>query len=188
MKKIVMFALSVLLSLTLVANAAATAWEIIPSESNIGFTGTQNGAPVKGSFKTFTGDIQFDPKQLASSSVRIEVNMASLATPYSDLTDTLITSDWFNVSAFPKAIFTAKEFAQIGEHQFQAKGELSIRDKKVPVMVVFNLEPLANDKDRVVGMFTVKRTDFGVGAGEWSSTKEVKDDVDIDFVITASKK
>lgn len=187
MKKIITIALSLLLSLPTLALAAAQSWMMLPDESSIGFTGTQNGAPVKGSFKTFIGDIQFDPKQLASSSVRIEVNMTSLATPYSDLTSTLITPDWFNTSVFPKAIFTAKEFAQIGEHQFQAKGELTIRDKKVPVMVVFNLDELPNNKDRVVGMFTVKRTDFGVGQGEWSSTTEVKDDVDIDFVITAIK-
>ena len=188
MKKIVTLALSMLLSFPIFANAAAQSWLIVPDESSIGFTGTQNGAPVKGSFKTFTGDIQFDPKQLAVSSVRIEVNMTSIATPYSDLTSTLVTPDWFNTNVFPKAIFTAKEFAQIGEHQFQAKGELTIRDKKVPVMVVFNLDELPNNKDRVVGMFTVKRTDFGVGQGEWSSTSEVKDEVDVDFVITALKK
>lgn len=36
-------------------------WEIVPSQSEITFTGTQNGAPVTGRFKKFTGQIFVDP-------------------------------------------------------------------------------------------------------------------------------
>ncbi|WP_232220655.1 hypothetical protein [Legionella tunisiensis] len=43
---------SIMLALIpLVASAAIPEWEIIPSESSLSFTATQNGAPVKGQFK-----------------------------------------------------------------------------------------------------------------------------------------
>jgi polyisoprenoid-binding protein YceI len=49
-------------------------------------------------------------------------------------------------------------------------------------------ETSSNDKVKVKGSLIIKRTVFGVGQGEWASTKEVKDDVVVDFVVTAVKK
>src|SRR5689334_11490844 len=87
------------------AFAATPAWQMIPAESSISFTGTQNNAPASGSFKKFTGEINLDPNQLKDSKVRIVIDMNSVTTTYSDFTSTLLTSDWFNVKVFPQAVF-----------------------------------------------------------------------------------
>lgn len=177
-----------LLSLPMLANAAAPSWQIIPNESTLIFTGTQNGSPAVGGFKKFTGTINFDPKQLSTSNVHIVVDMNSLTSSYSDLTSTLATGDWFNIKMFPEAIFDASNFKELGNNKYQAVGTLSIRDKKAPVTLIFNFKELSQTKADVQGSTSIKRTQFGVGQGEWADTSTVKDDVGINFHIIADKK
>lgn len=175
------------LFIPLVAYPAIPTWQIIPSESSISFTGTQNGAPASGSFKKFTGNIQMDLNQLSDSKVKVIVDINSLSMPYSTFTDTLLTSDWFNVARFPTAVFEATHFTKTGENEYQANGTLTIRDKTEPVTLTFVAMPLSNNKEQVKGSTVLKRTVFGVGQGAWADTSTVKDDVQVSFVITAVK-
>src|SRR5271155_3612871 len=94
--------LFVLLLLPVFANAAAPSWKIVPNQSSITFTATQNDAPVTGSFKAFSGEINFAPDQLKASNVQIVVDMGSATASYGQVTDTLKTPDWFNVKVFPQ--------------------------------------------------------------------------------------
>ncbi|MBS0358515.1 MAG: YceI family protein [Proteobacteria bacterium] len=168
--------------------AETSPWQIVSSESSITFTATQNGAPVTGKFSTFTGEINFDPAKLSTSSVRIIVDMNSVETSYKDVAETLKTSDWFNVNVFPKSVFTAKQFKKTGDNTYEADGELVIRDKKLPVTLTFVVEEFSNTKAREKGSTTLKRTQFGVGQGDWANTSEIKDDVQVNFVLTSVKK
>lgn len=168
--------------------AAPPEWQIVPGESELTFTATQNGAPVTGKFKNFTGDIHFDPYQLKASKVKIIVNMGSVSTEYGEIADTLMTPDWFNVKLFSQAIFTAEDFIKTGNKTFQAKGTLTIRNKTVPVTVDFTEQEYSATKARMKGSSLIKRTAFGVGQGEWAATSEVKDEVKVDFVLSATKK
>jgi len=176
-----------ILMLPLMANAAAPAWQIVPSESSITFTGIQNNAPASGSFKKFTGTINFDPNQLNDSKVKMVVDINSVTTTYSDLTSTLITDDWFNVKLFPNAVFEASQFTKMGDNKYQATGTLTIRDKTVPVTLLFETKELSATKVLAKGSATIKRSQFGVGQGEWADTDTVKDDVQVNFIITANK-
>ena len=40
----------------------------------------------------------------------------------------------------------------------------------------------------MMGSTTIKRTAFSVGQGEWSDTNAVKDDVQINFTVSAIRK
>ena len=177
-----------ILLLPLFANAAVPVWQIVPNESSITFTGIQNDAPASGKFKKFTGTINFDPDQLNESKVRIVIDMNSVSTSYSDFTSTLITDDWFNVKLFPEAIFEATQFKKIGDNQYQTTGTLTIRDKTVPVILSFESKELSKTKAFVNGSTTLKRTLFGIGQGEWADTDAVKDNVQVNFDITAIMK
>lgn len=177
-----------LLSPLMAMAAEPQAWKIIPEESSLMFTATQNNAPVTGKFKGFSGDIMFDPAQLAESNIHIVVDMNSLSTGYNDLTTTLETSDWFDIMMYPQAVFDASQFRQIEAHKYQAKGTLTIRNKSVPIVLTFQVDELSKQKDRVTGSTTLQRSAFGVGQGEWSDTKDVKDDVEVKFIIAATKK
>jgi polyisoprenoid-binding protein YceI len=168
-------------------NATAPQWTMIPGDSKLTFTATQNGAPVSGEFNSFTAAINADPVDLKSSMIDIVVDMNSITASYPELKDTLISSDWFNVKMFPKAEFKATNFKKTADNNYQAMGTLTIRDKLVPVTLTFTADLVDPKKGLVTGSTTIKRTAFGVGQGDWASTDEIKDDVTVNFKITATK-
>lgn len=179
--------LMLLLFLPVMAFAAAPAWKIVPKDSNITFTATQNGAPVTGLFKNFTGDINFDPSQLSTSNVKIVIDVSSISDAYNQLADTLKGKDWFDATTYPQATFKSSEFTKTGDKTYQVKGTLTIRDKTLPTTLNVTQEEYSATKAVMKGTTTIKRTSFGVGQGEWADTKAIKDDVKIDFTITAQK-
>lgn len=176
-----------LLALPMISFAAVPSWNIIPSESSLSFSATQNGAPVKGTFKTFTGDIQGTPTDLKDSHVKIVVDLGSVTTTDKDVSNTLKTADWFNIATFPKATFTADNFTKTGSNTYSASGTLTIRDKTIPVTLNFVLKDYSTTAFDITGTTTLQRTAFGVGQGDWSKTDSIKDKVDVLFTLKASK-
>ncbi|HVV68547.1 MAG TPA: YceI family protein [Gammaproteobacteria bacterium] len=175
----------IFLLLPLLAGAQTVpAWKIVPHESTLTFTATQNGAPTTGTFSNFSGDIHFDPSQLDKSNVKIIVNMSSISDAYNQLSDTLKSAEWFNAKVFPQAVFQSSGFTKTGEKTYQAQGNLTIRDKTQPIILNFTLEEFSSTA-KITGNTTIKRTAFGVGQGEWSDTKTVKDDVQVNFKVSA---
>lgn len=162
-------------------------WQILTSESEITFTGIQNNSPVTGRFTKFSGIIKGDINQLKDSQVTLTIDVNSVSTSYKDLEDTLRTADWFGVDIFPTAVFEANQFVKIDEKNYQAKGKLTIRDKSLPLDVKLMLAEYSGNKARVTGSTKLKRSQFGVGRGEWGSLEEVKDEVNVNFTITAVK-
>lgn len=178
----------IFLLLPLVAFAEVPSWKIVPDQSSLTFTAIQNGAPVTGTFTSFSGDINFDPKQLDKSNVKIVVNVGSISDPYNELSDTLKSADWFNTKVFPQATFQSTGFTKTGDKMYQAKGTLTFRGKTQPIILNFSQEEYSPTKAKMMGSTTIKRTTFGVGQGEWSDTKAVKDDVQVNFKISAVRK
>lgn len=167
--------------------ALVPVWKVVPAESKIAFTATQNGSPVKGTFNTFTGEMQGSPTDLKDSHVKIIVDTGSVNTSYGEVATTLKTADWFNVAQFPKAVFTADHFTQTGKDAYSAKGTLTIRDKTVPVTLDFVLKGYSPSGFEAVGSTTIQRLSFGVGQGSWSKTDSIKDNVRVEFTLKASK-
>ncbi len=163
-------------------------WEIVSAQSEITFTGTQNGAPVTGRFKTFTGQIFADPSNYKAGSIHITIDMNSIAAPFEDIVTTLASPDWFNVKAFPNAEFKATKFNQLDDKTYEAEGILTVRDKSAPVTLKFVVEQISKDQALVEGGSTIKRSTFGVGQGEWASTDEIQDEVIVRFKISATLK
>jgi len=55
------------------------------------------------------------------------------------------------------------------------------------VTVKFTVENSQSNEMTVKGTTTIKRTVFGVGQGDWADTKEVKDDVKVDFILNLKR-
>jgi polyisoprenoid-binding protein YceI len=167
---------------------AAPAWKIDQNKSSISFSAIQNDSPITGQFKTFAGEINFDPSELNTSYIKMTVSTGSVSTSYKEVEDTLKTVDWFNIKIFPNAVFTANKFVKTGDKSFEAMGKLTLRDKTLPVVLSFILEDYTKTNARVKGTAQLKRTAFGVGQGEWNKTDNVHDDVQVNFTIVATRK
>jgi polyisoprenoid-binding protein YceI len=189
LQRIISCSLPALLSIFLsnAVFAAVPAWQIVPANSSISFKAIQNNSPVTGEFKKFTGDIHFDPQQLAASSVNIVVDMTSVRVPYALISDTLKTKDWFDVKDFPQATFKVDKFLKMNDNSYQAKGMLTMRGKTLPMVLDFTLEKYGDTQALVKGKTTLLRTQYGIGQGEWLSTKSVQDLIEINFILEATK-
>lgn len=186
-QKIFKIIAALIIALPSFAFADVTAWQIVPELSNITFTASQNNAPVTGEFTKFEGNINFDPDQLNKSNVHMIVDVASVATSDPDIANTLKTADWFNAKVFPQAIFDATNFSKTGNNTYQANGTLTIRDKSLPIKLIFMLDQYTATNAVAKGMVILKRNDFGIGQGDWTNTDVVKNEVQVNFKITAKK-
>lgn len=163
-------------------------WTLAPNDSSISFTATQNNAPVTGTFKEFTATIAADPAHYQDSKVDVIVNINSLTASYSEITSILLGPDWFNGKEFPKAEFKSTKFTKKDDKNYEATGTLTIKNKSVPVTLTFTVVESPKDHLVVEGHTTVKRLDFGIGQGDWSSTSEIKDEVTVNFKAVATRK
>jgi polyisoprenoid-binding protein YceI len=167
---------------------AAPAWTV-EGGSAIRFTAYQEGAPVAGSFQQFAAEIVFDPEDLAASRVAVEIDVASVATGHKDRDATLRSASFFDVRSWPRATFVSDELRHRGGDRYEARGRLTIRDVTRDVVLPFALAIGAHGgarRARALGELTISRLAFGVGQGEWASTKTVGEDVVIRIEITAS--
>ncbi len=184
MKKL---ALITALLLTIPYISSAAEWKIIPEKSKIEFKATQNNSAVFGSFKKFSGKINFDPAQLKTSKVEIEVDTNSVEASLSDAAPTLKTPEWLSAKAFPKATFTADKFTKISDKKFSADGKLTIKDKSVPAKLEFSLDEYSAVKAVATGSVMIKRSDFMIGAKDPANAHGVKDEVAVVFAVNAVK-
>jgi cytochrome b561/polyisoprenoid-binding protein YceI len=159
----------------------------ITSGGRLGFTAQWNGDAVNGSFGRWSGKVRFSPDDLPNSTIRAEVDLASSNTSDSQRDDMLQGSDFFNVTAHPKAVFNAASMRHLGGNRYRASGSLSMHGSSRPVSLDFTLD-IKDDVARVSGSTRVNRTSFGVGSGEWAATDQIADGVAVNFAFSARKK
>jgi cytochrome b561/polyisoprenoid-binding protein YceI len=158
----------------------------VASGGRLGFTARWNGEAVDGSFGRWRAAIRFSPDELAKSTIRVTVDLASADTGDGQRDDSLKGGDFFNVSAHPNAVFTARDIRHLGGDRYEARGTLDLRGASKPATLRFTLR-IDGDKARVAGTARIDRTAFGVGQGEWAATDAIAANVDIDFSFSATR-
>ncbi len=162
------------------------AWKIVPTQSKIEFKVLQDKSIVSGSFKKFDGKINFDKNQLAKSKVTIDIDTSSVNVSMSEAASTIQSPDWLSTKAFPKATFSADQFNLSGK-TYRANGTLTIKGKAVPTTLEFTFGEYSSNKAHATGKALIKRSAFDVGSSDVKKANGVKDEVEINFVITAEK-
>ena len=164
---------------------APVAWTLRKS-STLGFQAAWSGQPIDGRFDKWSGEIVFSPTALDQSHVTVTVDLSSASTGDAQRDATLPTEDWFNVAAYPKAVFTATRFRKTGEGRFVADGTLDLHGVKKPVSLPFSLK-IDGKTAHANGSVTIDRTVFGVGHGEMASTDSVPAAVKVNVQVVADR-
>ncbi|TGD65073.1 cytochrome [Tabrizicola sp. WMC-M-20] len=160
---------------------AAGNWQV--SEGTLGLAVTQMGQQVSGSFATWTADITFD--EVANNgthgSVTVSIDTGSLT--LGSVTSQAKSADFFDVTAFPQAVFTADILpAATG---YEATGTLTLRGTVVPVTLPFTLV-IDGDIATMTGQASLDRRDFGMGA-TYTDEASVGFGVTVDVALTATR-
>ncbi len=168
------------------AAAAPATWRIDPAASVVRFELTVNGAPREGRFADVSGVALFDPEDLSSARLTLDIDVGSL-----DLGDPLesgfaLGADWFDAKNHPVARYRLARLGGREDDTFEALGDLAIKGTlkviRTPVTVTF-----AGDAARATGSLTFDRRDFGVGVGPSALFVSVGAETSVSFEIVARR-
>jgi polyisoprenoid-binding protein YceI len=172
----------------------AMAWEVLPDKSSIEWTAVYSGKPISGSFSNFTSDIHFDPAKLGSSNVEVKIDTSKITSDDKDAEQALPGGEWFNASVFPHAVFEAKTFTHVSDEQYRAEGTLRIGEKTNPIILPFSVHFYQDSESspavhyaQMTAETAIKRSEYGLGKGDWSKTDIVLDDVKVTINIKAKE-
>jgi polyisoprenoid-binding protein YceI len=112
--------------------------------------------------------------------------MTSAATGDPGRDQALPTGDWFDAARYPRATFTTTSFKDLGGGRYQAQGVLSLRGVSRPITLPFTLS-IAGDLAKMTSVFSVNRSLFGVGRGQFKSAETVPLEVTVNVALTARK-
>ncbi|PTU30735.1 YceI family protein [Stenotrophobium rhamnosiphilum] len=152
--------------------------------SRIAFAFKQMNVSMDGSFKKFSGKINFDAAKPETSSIEMLVDIASISI-YEEADPEVIKPIWLNAAAFPQARFVSKNVKALGGGRYQATGTLSIKGASREVTVPFEYKEQGANAI-VDGQFTLKRGDYKIGEGEWSAVDIVANDVLVKFHLVVA--
>lgn len=167
--------------------AAPPAWTIINKDKAISWTGkTGDGTPFQGTCQKFDASIIFDPSDLAHSTLKVDIDMATCLTGESEKDSVLPLEAWFNVAGFLHATYEATAFEAAGANKYIAHGTLTLKGSSQPLDLPFQLD-VSGNKAEAASEVTLDRTRFAVGTGQWGGPEIAGIDVQVHININATK-
>ena len=171
---------------------AADTYTIDPSHSSIGFSVKHMVvSTVTGAFGDFTGNVTYDPADMAAFKADAAIQVKSIDTRQPKRDDHLRSADFFDAEKFPTITFMAKKLDKEGAQMLMA-GDLTMKGVTKEVSVSVSIEgPVKGMGGASViglsGSFILNRQDYGVS---WNKTLDnggfvVSNDVKVDINIEA---
>ncbi len=171
-------------------------YDIDPRHSYIGFKIRHMGiADVPGSFRDFSGTINYDPKDISKSSVNFTAKVTSIDTGVAPRDTHLRSADFFEVEKYPEMTFKTTKVEKKGK-DFMVYGDLTLKGVTKQVAIPFTINGIIKDaqgnmKMGISAETMINRQDYGV---KWQNklpdgTLALSDNVKIDLQLeTAMKK
>ncbi|HEX5030810.1 MAG TPA: YceI family protein [Candidatus Eisenbacteria bacterium] len=178
--------LALMLAFATAASAAPATWTIDPNHSEVGFSIRHFFSKVPGTFGKFSGSVVYDPQKPENSSVKADIDPASIDTKNEKRDNHLRSDDFFDVVKFPTLTFVSTKVTAAGENKIKVDGNLTMHGVTKPVtldVTFLGAGPSREGEQRSGFEATAKlnRKDFGI---LWNKTLDqggtmLGDDVDI---------
>jgi len=171
-------------------------YEIDPSHSRVGFA-TRHAmvTTVRGRFTGYRAEVHLDQENPQNSSVRVEIDTATVDSGNADRDAHLRSPDFFDVENYPTIVFQSRKVEKTDDDVYALIGDLTVKDKTQPVSVEFEVigttqDPWGNFRAGFEGRATVNRRDWGL---EWNMPLDkggvlVAEKVKLEFDISATRK
>jgi polyisoprenoid-binding protein YceI len=175
---------------------AADKYVIDKSHTNVGFSVKHMViTDVKGSFGDFDGYVMFDENDLAKTSAKGTIKVASIDTGVERRDDHLRGGDFFAVDKYPEITFESKRvYKPKDADNYIMVGDITIRGVTKEIEVPFEYlgkvtDPMGKTRIGLHATAQINRQDFGVS---WNKVLEtgalvVANDVKIELDIEAVK-
>ena len=166
------------------AHAAGAEWRNIDGGS-FSFATTFEGESLGGSFRRFELGFRFDPETPADARLVVSVDLTAADMGDPDMNAVLFDTAWFDISRFANAVFESRTVKSRAGTEFVASGVLRLKGVEQAVAVPFTWTR-DGELARMRGEFSLRRTDFGVGSGQWATGDSIGIEVRLAFDIPLS--
>lgn len=170
-------------------SADVQSWVIDSGASSLEFAFDQYGQSVSGYFEAWSGEIAFDPDNLAGSAAVIRIDISSIRTGSATRDAQAHDGEWFDVAAHPFGVFESESFEALGANRYRVHGALSLRGVELPVSFPFSLKISEKDGGRraadMDADLVLERLAFGIGQGQWKSAEAIGNSVNIRLKVRA---
>ncbi len=161
--------------------AAAAEWKMDTGQSRLDFSLKQMNVPTDGGFKRFLASATFDPASPEAGQFKIDVDINSIDTGSDEGDSEVKRPVWFDSARYPRATFTSTRLRKEANGSLTAFGTLTIKGQKRPIAAPFSLLRQPGGGYLAQGRFQLKRSDFGIGGGDWDEV--VANEVEVRFKI-----
>jgi polyisoprenoid-binding protein YceI len=153
-------------------------------KGSVSFEVKQADAPFRGKFRRFGGEVCL----LEGRATRIDVwlDPATVESGMPDIDAALKDADFLAVDRYPRIVFTSLSVEARGNSQL-AHGVLEIKGKRHDLDIPFSLQREGGNP-MVSGTLKLNRLEYGIGTGEWSNTKWLSGEVNVQFQAALSPK
>ena len=161
------------------------AWALDRDASSVIFDARQGDEAFTGRFGSFDAQIRLNPDDLSTAAIVAVVDLGSVDAGSSDRNDSLPEAGWFDIARHPRAEFRSTGVTRTG-NLYEAPGTLTLKGATQPVTLSFTLEE-GGGRAVADGQFTLDRTAFAVGQGEFGTEEFVDNDVSVIVHIEATR-
>jgi len=166
--------------------ATATHYTQAAAGNSLAFGFMQADALNEGSFRQFSTELAYDDRNLAASTLKVTVQVASLDTRDQDRDDTLKSADLLDAGKYPTAQYVASSLAKRADGKIEAVGKLTLRGVTRELRLPLTLKPTAAGLE-LSGETTIRRLDYEVGQGDWKSTEWVGNDIKLKYQVALTR-
>jgi polyisoprenoid-binding protein YceI len=149
--------------------AAAGEYKIDPAHTTVGFGVRHLFTTVNGVFRSFEGQIIFDPEHPEKTKVAGSIDAASIDTNTEKRDDHLRSPDFLDVEKYPKITFVSTQVTDVDKERRKGKlhGDLTIHGVTKPVVLEVEFlgkgkDPWNNTRAGFHAATTINRKDFNV--------------------------
>jgi len=188
MKKISIILLSLLLMIagSMPVLAAVKAWELDKGHSNFYFSVGHIFSEVHGQFDDFSGEIRFDPDNLAESRFYFAIKTGSVNTNIAKRDKHLQSADFFDSAKYPLIEFESTKITDVGNGLYEVLGKFTSKGQVYDLVLPLSFagikdHPMAKGKEVVGfnGTVTIDRLAYKIGTGKFNDLGVVGKDVEI---------
>ena len=172
--------------------AAARSWQLDKAHSNFYFRIGHIFSMVGGNFNDFSGEIKFDPENLAESRFFFEIKTDSVNTNIAKRDKHLQSGDFFDAGKFPVMTFKSVKITDIGNNVYEVLGKLTVKGVAYDLALPLTLagvkdHPAVKDKEVIGfnGLFTLDRLVYKIGTGKFVEMGVVGKDVEVFVTLEA---
>jgi polyisoprenoid-binding protein YceI len=192
MKK-TLFIIATVVIMTISA-VAQTTWTVDNIHSNVKFSVSHLiVSEVEGSFKVYSGKLQFSQPDFSDANVEFIVDVSSINTDNDRRDQHLKSDDFFNAEKFPKMTFKSVSWKKINDQNYILEGDLTMRDvtKRVAFTVVHGgtiNDPWGNTRAGFKATTVINRFDYNLKFNALTETgsavvgKDVRIMLNLEFV------